>query len=632
MNQSDMSRRRVLKGAAGVAAAAGMSFAGSAGSAAGLGPHRRGADTIVVNGKVLTMGRPRQTQAVAMRNGRIIGVGTNREVKRLADRRTDVVDAGGGTVLPGINDGHFHFGGFGPEASLFGYNPPKEFTVNVNKATAAEIAAAVGAAASNATDPTSWIRGGGWNGNILDALPTRDVLDPVSGEHPVALNDFSHHAIAANSKALQLAGITRDTEPPAGGVIEKDSNGEPTGILRETAAGLVASLIPPFTQDELSEAMDFAIEVVHSLGITSLTDPGVGLGMVDLYKNKLRNGELPLRVNLMLAGGPSLDTLGAILDGYTPRKATNSRWLRVGEVKLMGDGIPTEAQTAWLHEPYLDGRNGSLNVAGDTLEEQVANLKAMIRLAAQRGFQVGTHATGDATIDTVVAGYLATKTKTLRHYVIHGDLTPVATLRKMARNEIGVSFNPTIKALLGTSLYPILGEERTDYQWPFRTALDLGVKASSASDAAVVTPDWLVGVAGAVTRKSIFGGAIAGKEERINVQQALASYTRTPAWQDHAEAWKGKLVEGYVGDICVLDGDILNTQGSQIPGLNVTTTIVNGEVVYDASSSTAGRARAAAPLVSRFRHDYSVDCLQAGACCCAINDQRLKDQNYGLNA
>lgn len=626
MNEQEMSRRGVLKGVAGMAAAAGITAAGNATAiAAGQMARPGGADLVVMNGRVLTMTAKRRAQAVAVKNGRIIAVGSNREISRLAHRKTRVVDARRGTVIPGINDGHFHFGGFGMSAGQYGFEPPRPWQVNVSKPTAAEIAQVVAAAAAASPTPDGWIRGAGWNGNILDRLPTRDVLDPVSGDHPVILNDFSYHAVAVNSRALQLAGITRDTEPPAGGVIEKDANGEPTGILREGAVGLVAQIVPPYSDEERSEAFDFAVTVAHALGITSLTDPGVGQATVDMYAAKLREGRLPLRVNLMLAAGPSLASATTMLDGFVRPTDVSQRWLRVREVKVMGDGIPTEARTAWLHEPYLDGSNGELNVSGDTIEEQVETLRAIIALAAGRNFQVGTHATGDATIDAVVASYLATETRALRHYVIHGDLTPAATLRRMARNDIGVSFNPTIKHLLGRTLDPVIGPERVDYQWPFRTALDSGVKASSASDAAVVTPDWLVGVEGAVTRAGMFGG-IAGIEEAITVEESLASYTRTPAWQDHADSWKGRLKEGYVADVTVLDGDILRTPPGGISDLSVAGTIVGGKVVYDATSSTAGRARVAASGVKRYRHDLSVDCLQAGACCCAINERQLAEE------
>lgn len=627
MEEHEISRRGVLAGAGAIAGAAslistGAVRAGAASPVAAVGA----ADTVVMNGKVLPMTRRgRRAQALAIKGGRIVAVGSNKEVGRLAGRRTEVVDAAGGTVLPGINDGHLHLSQFGIEAGLFGYEPPKPFVIDVGRPTAAEIAQAVGAAASAATVPTSWIRGGGWNGNVLDRLPTRDVLDPVSGSHPVILDDFSHHAVAVNSRALQLAGITRATVPPPGGVIEKDADGEPTGILREGAAALAAGIVPPFTTAEISEAMDFAATVAHSLGITSITDPGVSLPLVKLYASKLRDGALPLRMNLMLSAGQSRSSLKEILDGFDPLRHVNDRRLRIAEVKIYGDGVPTEARTAWLHEPYVDGTNGKLNVKGDTIKEQVAMLDSMIRLAAARGFQVGTHATGDATIDAVVRSYLGTRSSALRHYVIHADLTPRRTLRKMARHDIGASFNPTIKFLLGRTLDSTLGPKRVDYQWPFRSALDSGVKVSSASDAPVVSPNWMIGVAGAVTRAGMFGG-VAGIEEAITVEEALTSYTRTPAWQDHAEAWKGRLAEGCVADVAVLDGDILKRDPREIPGMQVAATLMNGRVVHDATSSRAAAARAAATGLQKYQHQASVDCLQAGSCCCASSERFLARQ------
>src|SRR5918996_2701692 len=195
-----------------------------------------------------------------------------------------------------------------------------------------------------------------------------------------------------------------------------------------------------------------------------------------------------------------------------------------------------------MREPYLDGTNGRLVIAGATEAEAVAMLHEMIRQAHRAGMQIGTHATGDATIDAVVAGYLkamrAGRARDPRHYIIHGDLTPRATLRTMARRGIGVNMNATIKYLLGRTLDPVLGPERTDYQWPYRTALDLGVRVSSASDAPVTFPSWLQGVMAARLREGMFGG-VAGAAERITLPEALHSYTSTPAWQDRAEVGQG---------------------------------------------------------------------------------------------
>lgn len=617
---NELSRRSVLAGAAVAGAAGAVTAVGSAAAAAGgrRSAAPKTADLVVLNGSVLQMDSRFGTgQALAVRNGNVVAVGTNREIKRLAGRRTEVVDAAGGTVLPGINDSHLHLSGFALTL------PPLSY--NVDTGTIEDLVAIVRSAAEQAATPIEWIRGQGWNDNRLPRPPDRHDLDAVSGDHPVLLTDFSFHAIAVNTKALELAGITRDTQPPVGGVIERDANGEPTGVLRETAQGLVQSVVPPFSPDDISRGVDASIAMLHAQGITSVTDPGVGGSTLELYAAKAAAGLLPLRVTALLSGGTSVATMRAAIEGYEPLSGVDKRYLRVAGVKIFADGIPTAAQTAWLHEPYLDGSNGSLVIDGASIEEQVATLHQMIKIANKRGFQIGTHATGDATIDAVVAGYLAAmassrKNADLRHYVIHGDLTPAATLRKMARNNIGVNMNGTIKYLLGRTLDPVLGPERTDYQWPYRTALDAGVRVSSSSDAPVTFPSWLQGVMAMRLREGMFGG-VAGESERISVREALATYTRTPAWQDHA-GWKGTLQAGKAADIVVLDGDVLRTPPRELVGLKVAATLVNGNVVYDAARSGTGKARARAVAAGTGLSSHtSTACLDQGLCCCALTER-----------
>ncbi|GIE98523.1 amidohydrolase [Paractinoplanes rishiriensis] len=605
MINNRISRRGVL-----TAAAAGLATTGIPGAA-----HARGtADTVVLNGKVLTMDRRfRRAQALAVRNGRIVAVGTNREISRLAGRGTTVVDAAGGTVLPGINDSHVHFAAYGTAV------PPLSWPVD--GATIAEVQQLIARAVAHFDDagqPDAWVRGGGWNDNRIGAAPNRHDIDAVSGNHPVLLGDFSGHAVAVNSAVLRLAGVTRDTVPPPGGVIEKDAAGEPTGVFRESAAALVAGVVPPWSRADLSAGMDAAVAGMHALGITSVTDPGIDLAQLSLYEEKFRAGELPLRFTIMMRGGRTLAELDQVLAELRAPRIVDPAWLRVSQIKLIADGIPTAAQTAWLHEPYVDGSNG-------VPLTEIPVLHRLIKKAAAHGFQVGTHATGDAAIDAVVAGYLAAKGRAgLRHYVIHADLTPVRTLRTMARNDIGANMNATIKYLLGRTLDPYLGPARVDYQWPYRTALDLGVRVSSASDAPVTPPAWLQGVSGAVLREGQFdGGAVAGKAERITLREALESYTSTPAWQDRAETWKGTLTEGRVADVCIVDGDLLTTDPHDLPGLRVSTTLVNGKVVYDSGASSSRAARTTAAGVQAFSRDQAVSCLQRGECCCRLSEKLL---------
>nr|WP_281381509.1 amidohydrolase [Conexibacter arvalis] len=536
----------------------------------------------------------------------------------MATRRTQVIDARGGTVMPGINDSHLHFSGFG--LSL----PPANLPVDT--ATIDELAAAVRDAASAAGPGESWIRGGGWNENRIGRAPTRHDLDAVSGEHPVILTSFDYHAVAVNSKALRLAGVTRDTVPPPGGVIEKDADGEPTGVLREGAAGLVRRIVPAFTPKEVSDSLVSGLGYLHSIGITSLTDPGIDVGTLALMRRLVREGRLPVRLNVLLSAGASLDSARAALAAYRPLRGVDARRLRVAGMKVFADGIPTAAQTAWLKQPYLDGRNGSLTVAGATPAEQLATLESIIRLAHRSGMQIGTHATGDAAIEAVVRAYVramrAHRRRDPRHYVIHADLTPRATLRTMAKHGIGANMNASIKYLLGRTLDGVIGPERTDWQWPYRSALDAGVCVSTASDAPVTPPDWRQGVASAVLRRGQFGG-VAGTAERITLREAIRTCTSTPAWQDRAETWKGTLQPGRAADVIVLDGDLLKSGAAKATDLDVTTTIVAGEVVHErrgsrrAAAAQAGLARTAGSAA------HGRACLEAGGCCCTLTREIL---------
>jgi predicted amidohydrolase YtcJ len=606
-----MSRRQFVRGAAVAGATAVM-------PASAMGHWtRRAADLVVYNGSVLTMTRRFElTEAVAIRNGRVIATGRMKHLRHLVDHRTQTFNAQSGTVLPGINDSHLHLNGFGLSF------PPYSFSVNT--ATIEELVGVVRDAVAQAP-PGAWIRGRDWNDNRLPRAPTAADLDPVSPNNPVALTDFSFHAIAVNSVVMRLAGITRDTVPPPGGVIEKDANGEPTGVFRETAQGLVRRVIPPFTPEEVSASLDAGIEILHTQGITSVTDPGIGLETLELYAAKEREGNLPVRVTALLSGGNSSDSMRAILESYRPIEGLDPLNLRVAGVKIFGDGIPTAARTAWLHEPYLDGTNGRLVIAGATEAEAVAMLHDMIRQAHRASMQIGTHATGDATIDAVVAGYLkAMKSgpparRDPRHYIIHGDLTPPGTLRTMARTGIGVNMNATIKYLLGRTLDPVLGPGRTDYQWPYRTALDAGVKVSSASDAPVTFPSWLQGVMAAIRREGLFGG-VAGEAERITLPEALHTYTSTPAWQDRAERDKGQIVRGQVGDLVVLDADLRRVDSKDYVTVPINATVLDGNVVYD-REGTASTAHVVSGRARRRHDEHGLRCYEGGSCCCTLTER-----------
>ncbi|GAB3170507.1 amidohydrolase [Myceligenerans halotolerans] len=589
-------RRQFLQGA-GAGVALGVLGTDSAAAAPGHG-HRK-ADLLLHNGSILTpdgTSRP-PAEAIAVRDGVVQAVGRARDLRRFTGPRTEVVDLAGRTVIPGINDAHLHAMGFGTS------QPP--LTLDLSRDAVGSIADIrdVVAEALAAKEPGGWIRGSGWDQGYLaeGRYPTRHDIDEVSPDNPVHLAEWSYHAVWVNSKALELAGITRDTEAPLGGEIVKDGSGEPTGLLLEGAAGLVARVLPDFTEEEKRQGLRLSADLMHRYGITSCTEPGIDLDSVALYHDLLCAGEIRQRFTIMLAASGAGDLRETL--ARARRLRTDPAWLNVSQVKIFGDGVPTQARTAWVSEPYVGGGTGGMTLPGDSEEEQLALLGEWVHTAHAMGFQVGTHATGDLMIKAVVDAYEAAAAehgdRGLRHYVIHGDLPDLADLRRMAASGFGLSFNPQIKRSLSHQLVDIIGKDRADYQWPYRTALDTGVHVGSSSDAPVVGfPDFREGLTAMLTRQSLVTGEVFGERERIGLDEALATYTTAGAWQDHAEHWKGKLTPGMAADLVVLDGDLVETARmapEEIVDLPIGMTFVGGELVHDAISGTsAGSPPAAA--------------------------------------
>ncbi|MFD0852756.1 amidohydrolase family protein, partial [Actinomadura adrarensis] len=206
----------------------------------------------------------------------------------------------------------------------------------------------------------AWIRGKGWNESAFaeGRPPTRQDLDPVSADHPVVLLDWSNHVLWVNGKALELAGITRDTPDPSGGVIVRDASGEPTGLLRETAMALVNQHVPAYTEQEQSDAIDNAVALMLSHGITSFTEPGIGAVAQRIYADKARQGRLGVRVTALLSRPDDTYPTNAghvreILETYRPLKDVDPRWFNITGVKLRADGVPIASRTAWMREPYV---------------------------------------------------------------------------------------------------------------------------------------------------------------------------------------------------------------------------------------------------------------------------------------
>ncbi|MBB5953654.1 hypothetical protein FHS29_000224 [Saccharothrix tamanrassetensis] len=334
-------------------------------------------------------------------------------------------------------------------------------------------------------------------------------------------------------------------------------------------------------------------EVVSRLGITSYTEPGLGPGedggrtgcfsaaVLDEYTALAAAGRLNARVTVLRLFG-ELDGPSSLADFErglaTPAPEADPRWLNVTGVKIFADGIPP-MRSAWTHRCYHDGTSGHLLVDGAQDTEREANLRRMIDLAHRAGAQIGVHATGDRSIETVVsamADAIAAHGPAGRHYLIHGDLVSADVLARLPGLGIGLNTQPGIAAATGPWLAAALGDDALREAWPLREAFAHGVPVCLSSDAPVIEPDWRRWVAAAAERI----GATPGPEL---MRRLLRAYTVNPAVQDGAESWKGSIEVGKVADLCVLEANPLELAPADLPHVGVAMTVVGGRTVFEQS-------------------------------------------------
>jgi predicted amidohydrolase YtcJ len=562
------------------------------------------ADAIYVNGTIVTVDSDDSiVEAMAVKNGKILAVGGASAMRELASAATEVVDLAGKTVLPGINDSHTH-------AAMYGSSQPP-LTLDLRYPAVRSIADIREAVRRRAGElqPGEWIRGNGWDTGYLEeclaersrALSKAD-LDDVAPHNPVLLIDFSQHRLVANSKALELAGITRDSTTEPGSEIVKDpATGEPTGMLVELPAqGVLMRVVPLWTRAEKRAAIESMMRRMNARGITSVTEGALGAGgiafqggtlgseCISVYNDLHNDGALTLRLNILYLfgsyGAISLDDFKESVPTVGIHSGFGDEWLRLGGIKLFADGIP-QTKTAWMGEDYPDGGNGSLVMPGATADERRQALSDMVAFAHKNRFQCAIHAVGDraitACIDAIVRAQDDERLP-LRHYLVHCDLISDADIGRAVAYDIGVTTQPALKWTFSDDIDTVLGLERSERQYPLRSLLDAGVSVSLSSDAPVTEPDWLQGVEAAVLRKSKASGTVRGTRQCITVREAIRAYTMGGARQDHMETRKGSLEPGKLADFCVLDQDILAMPPEDIHAIANVGTVVGGRIVYDA--------------------------------------------------
>jgi predicted amidohydrolase YtcJ len=531
--------------------------------------------------------------AVAITGNRITAVGGD-EVLALVGPGTHVSDLEGRTLMPGVNDGHLHIGGFSQS------RPPA--ALDVSPTTCPTVRSIVDSVADRVAqiEPGVWISGRGWVGDSLADLPGTEpwagLIDEVSLDNPVVLTDFSGHAIWVNSAAMRVADVTNASVVPAAGLARQDTDGEYTGLFVDAAQAMIAPHIPPLTDAELEASIRAGITELHRNGITSMTDAALnpipgnettlgGARVFDLLRRICGRDDLPMRTNVLVTfsaiGSSMLDQTVAGLNEWEPPEA-DPAWFNVRGLKIFADGVPPSC-TAWMSHAYPDGSHGCLTIGGDTDADRAEELAQIIRTGHDRGMQVGVHATGDLTVEAVLDGFegaLASNARPdPRHYIIHGPLATPAMLEKAGTLGIGFNVQPSLKSTSARAIEALFGRQLSDWQWPLRSMLDSGSVLAASSDAPICEPNWRHGIAGAVLRETA-DGEVFGVEQRIKVGEAVHAYTAAGAWQDAADSWKGSIAPGMVADLCVVDARLSSDDPRTFANTDVSLTMVDGLVVH----------------------------------------------------
>ncbi|MDA2987529.1 MAG: amidohydrolase [Actinomycetota bacterium] len=504
-----------------------------------------------------------------------------------------IVDCGGRTLLPGIEDSHLHGYEYGRSLTAVDVSTESAFTLE-------ELRAVISRARP---EETGWVRGIGWDDTVMKGtgpggtMTARDI-DDACPDVPVILSDVTGHQALCNSVALARAGLVGSSvEDPEGGRIVRLGDGSPSGLLYEAAVASVNAAMPHVSIAAKQQAILAAQESLWSQGVVAYTDPGLGPGArtlmdgtgdldaVQAYRNLVAAQELKLRVDVMLLfgglGGTTAHDVAAGLDIFgSPEPMAPGGHLGISQVKVFADGIP-RSRTAWMGDPYDDCTHGKLQVAGSTDDDRVAELHAILFEAASRGWQIGLHTIGDRAISTVVEGISRIKShdSSLRHYVIHGDFVIDEDLIRMQELGITLNANPSIRWSVGGRVAPIVGEERNNQRQRLRTAWDAGVNVCSSSDAPVASPDWRVMVAAAMTR-AWRDDPQRTDEQRLTAQEAIRSLSANAAWQSGAESWRGNLNVGQVADFVVLDERVDWLDPWSLPEIPIAGTAINGVWVF----------------------------------------------------
>jgi predicted amidohydrolase YtcJ len=530
-------------------------------------------DLIIVNGKVFT-GEDEGAEAVAVQGNKVLRVGSNREIQRLARAQTTVIDARGGSVLPGFNDAHLHLldGGLALDQ------------VSLGEASTLESVRETLKAWSEANPQHEWIRGRGWlYAPFPNGLPTRQLLDQIVPDRPAYLVSYDGHTGWANTAALEAAGISRRTPNPANGMIVKDGRGEPTGVLKEAAMTLMSQALPVATREEKLSALRAAVVEANRVGITSVQNAGGTEEDLELYGELRRLGDLTVRVYQALtvdasASTEDLDALDELRTHFD-----DDPLLKTGAVKIVADGV-VETKTAAMLEPYEGTTQaGEMRLTPEDMTRLVAELD-------RRGWQVMTHAIGDASIRETLDAYEAAHKANAapadggRHRIEHVESPDPEDVARFDKLDVVASLQPVhgVPPDPDDPWAANLGPERAARGWMSGSLAQAGAPLAFGSDWPVAPLDPLRGIFVAVNRTDFEGEPDGGwePEEKLTLADAIRAFTSGAAWASFDEQRKGTLARDMLADIVIFSEDLFALPPERLLEAEVVMTIVDGKIVY----------------------------------------------------
>ena len=508
-----------------------------------------------------------RVQAIAVTSGKISAAGSNEEIQKLKGPKTQIIDLGGHFVMPGFNDAHVHLGSGGFEklnVDLVGSKSLDDMKQRI-------------AVRVKTAGPGEWIVGRGWDHTLWaeQKTPIKADLDSVTGDHPAIFNRVDGHIAIANTAALKAAGITAQTPDPHGGKIDRDDKGEPTGILRETAMGLVGEKIPPPTMAQRRKAAELALQDAASHGITSAQDNSDWEDFLT-YEQMEKEGKLTLRIAEWLPFDAPIEQLIKMRQHHSG----SDSMLHTTMLKGFMDGS-LGSRTAAMLAPYDDDPKN----AGIPRYEQ-DKLNTMAAERANDSFQIGFHAIGDRgarmALDAFAYAEQKSNKKDLRFRIEHDQVIAPEDFKKFKALGVIASVQPNHLLTDMNWAESHIGPERAKHSYPWKEFEDNGIPLAFGTDYPVepITP--FRGLYAAVTRKNEAGTKEYYPEQKLTIDHAIYAYTIGAAYAEFAEEKKGQLQPGMLADFVVLDRDITKVAPPEILKTRVLRTVVGGKTVYEA--------------------------------------------------